>query len=224
MRVLVVEDQKELRHAVVRRLRARGYSVDEASDATTADEYMATYEYAVVILDRMLPDGDAIERLGQWRQRGDATPTLFLTARDRVTDRVAGLEAGADDYLVKPFAMDELLARVGALARRSSLPHPAVIREADVEIDTGRREVRRAGVLIPLRPKEYALLELLATRRGRVVARGEILDCCWDEAHEPLSNVEEVVMAALRRKLGKPPLIRTIRGAGYLFEAVADAE
>ncbi|MCP5118938.1 MAG: response regulator transcription factor, partial [bacterium] len=195
MRVLVVEDQKELRQAVVRRLRSRGYGADEANDGEAADQYLATYDYAVVILDRMLPDGDAIERLRTWRQQGKVTPILFLTARDQVGDRVTGLEAGADDYLVKPFAMDELLARVSALARRRSLPRPPIIREADVEIDTGRREVRRAGVLIPLRPKEYVLLGLLAARVGHVVSRAEIVAGCWGEEAEPLSNVEEVVIA-----------------------------
>lgn len=222
MRILVVEDEPELRRAIVRRLRAQGHAVDEAEDGETAEYLMSVYEHSVVVLDRMLPDGDSLDRLRQWRHCGCRTPTLVLTARDRVPDRVEGLEAGADDYLVKPFAMEELLARVSALSRRRLLPTPSVLCVDDVELDTGRREVRRDGVLIPLRPKEYTLLELLMTREGRVVSRAEIVDACWDEAHEPLSNVEEVLVASLRRKLGPPTLIRTVRGAGYVLEAKAD--
>lgn len=218
MRVLVVEDEKELRHAIARRLRAQGHGVDEAGDGETAEHLLSVYDHSVVILDRMLPDGDSLQRLASWARRGLRRPTLVLTARDRVADRVEGLESGADDYLVKPFAMEELLARVAVLARRQELPEPSVIRIADLELDSGRREVRRAGVLIPLRPKEYSLLALLVTRAGRVVSRADIVDACWDEAYEPLSNVEEVVIAALRRKLGSPSIIRTVRGTGYIIE------
>ena len=218
MRLLVVEDEKELREAIVRRLRAKGHGVDEAGDIETARHTMKVYEYALVILDRMLPDGDSLDLVSAWRRAGTMTPVLFLTARDQVADRVAGLEAGADDYLVKPFAMEELLARVGTIARRHAAPTPSVLVYGDLEIDTGRREVRRGGVLIPLRPKEYSLLELLTARAGRVVERRDIMDACWDEAHEPSSNVDEVLVASLRRKLGKPSPIRTVRGAGYMFE------
>ena len=218
MRLLVVEDEPELREAIARRFRALGHGVDEAGDAETATLMLRVYEYAVVILDRMLPDGDSVHDVERWRHEGVRTPVLFLTARDRVEDRVEGLEVGADDYLVKPFAMDELVARVATIARRGSAPRSPVVTFADVEIDTGRREVRRAGVLIPLRPKEYALLELLASRAGRVVTRRDIMDACWDEAAEPLSNVDEALVASLRRKLGKPSPIRTVRGAGYMLE------
>jgi two-component system copper resistance phosphate regulon response regulator CusR len=218
MRVLVVEDEKELREAIARRLRAQGHAVDEAADGSSAEYAMSVYGHALVILDRMLPDGDAVDRLALWRSGGNQVPVLFLTARDRVGDRVRGLAAGADDYLVKPFAMEELLARVAAIARRGSAPRPSRLRVGDLELDSARREVRRAEVLLPLRPKEYALLELLMTRFGRVVSREEIIDCCWDEAHEPSSNVEETLIASLRRKLGEPALIRTVRGAGYILE------
>lgn len=218
MRVLVVEDQIEICQAVGRRLRAEGHGVDEAGDGGTAESFVSSYRYDVIVLDRMLPDGDALELLQRWRSRGVATPVLFLTARDLVEDRVDGFEAGADDYLVKPFAMDELMARLTAIARRGATTRPSRARIGDLEIDFGRREVRRAGVLLTLRAKEYALLQLLATHVGRVVSRGEIVASCWGEDHEPLSNVEEVVIAALRRKLGRPPLIRTVRGAGYLLE------
>ncbi|MEM7310454.1 MAG: response regulator transcription factor [Planctomycetota bacterium] len=218
MRILVVEDEAELRGAIARRLRAQGNGVDEAPDVRTARFLVSNQDFAVVILDRMLPDGDAVEEVRRWRHDGLRTPVLILTARDRVEERVEGLEAGADDYLVKPFAMDELLARVAAVGRREAAPTPSVLRFGNVEVDTGRRELRRAGVLIPLRPKEYALLTLLAARAGRVVTRGEIIDACWDEAHELTSNVDEVLVASLRRKLGKPSPIRTVRGAGYLLE------
>ena len=222
MRILVVEDEAELRGAIVRRLRALGHGVDEAANAVDARHLLSVYEHQVVVLDRMLPDGDSIRPLRRWRHEGITTAVLLLTAVDRVEDRVDGLEAGADDYLVKPFAMAELVARITAIARRNAAPRHSLLRIADLEIDTGRREVRRSSILIPLRPKEHALLELLADRAGRVVTRREILDACWDEAHEPLSNVDEVLVASLRRKLGKPVLIRTVRGSGYLLEGTND--
>lgn len=218
MRILVVEDQADIRRAAAQRIRALGHGADEAQDLGEAQSFLDTYAYDVVVLDRLLPDGDARDRLTVWRSRGLTAPVLFLTALDRVEDRVDGFEAGADDYLVKPFAMDELLARVTALARRAAAMRPSRDRIGDLEIDFGRREVRRAGILLTLRPKEFALLELLAVNRGRAVSRREILAGLWGEDHEPLSNVEEVVVAALRRKLGRPSLIRTVRGAGYLLE------
>ncbi len=221
MRILLVEDHTELRGAVSRRLRACGHGVDEVGDGRSMVLYLREAEYQAVVLDRMLPDGDAIERIREVRAGGDATPILFLTARDRVGDRVEGLEAGADDYLVKPFAMDELVARIGAIARRRHAPRPAVLHIADLKLDLGRREARRAGVLIPLRAKEITLLELLAQQAGQVVSKAMIRESCWDVLHDPLSNVEEALIASLRRKLGKPDLIHTVRGAGYVLEARA---
>jgi two-component system copper resistance phosphate regulon response regulator CusR len=156
--------------------------------------------------------------LRSWRERGRKLPVIFLTARDCVEDRVDGLQSGADDYLVKPFAMEELAARIGTIARRATVPESAIVTIGTLQIDRGRREVRRDGVLIPLRPKEYTLLELLVSRQGKVVPRHKIVDACWDEAREPMSNVEETLIASLRRKLGKPELIRTIRGSGYMIE------
>ena len=219
MRILLVEDEVELREAIARRLRAQGHAVDEAGDGETADYLLGLYEHTVIILDRMLPDGDSTSRLVAWRRRGVSTPVLFLTARDQVADRIAGLEAGADDYVLKPFAMEELLARVAVLARRHTDPMPSVLRIGSLEIDCGRREVRVKDVLVPLRPKEYALLYLLATKLGRAVSRSEIIDACWDEAHEPLSNVEEALIASLRRKLAIPGAIKTVRGCGYMLES-----
>ena len=219
MRILLLEDHTEMREAIARRLRALGNSVDETTEVSTAQHFLAAATYNVVVLDRMLPDGDSLALLPTLRKSGNQTPVLLLTARDQVDDRVAGLEAGADDYLVKPFAMDELVARIGVLARRQAQPRLSVLQCADLVVDTGKREVRRNGVLIPLRPKEYALLELLATRLGRAVSREAILDYCWDVLESPASNVEESIVASLRRKLGKPALIKTVRGMGYMLEA-----
>lgn len=218
MRVLVVDDEPELRGAIARRLRALGHGVDEAADLRAAQHFLQVQEYAGVILDRMLPDGDAAQRLEAWRRAGILVPVLLLTARDGVRDRIDGLQAGADDYLVKPFEMDELLARLAAITRRHVTPLPSTLVIGDVELDLSRRELRRGDVLIPLRPKEFTLLALLARHAGRVVTRAEIIEACWDEAHELTSNVDEVLLASLRRKLGKPALIRTVRGAGYLLE------
>lgn len=220
MRILLAEDHAELRAAIARRLRAMGNSVDEVADLHSILHYLQAATYDVAVLDRMLPDGDSISALRCLRSAANRTPILLLTARDHIADRVEGLEAGADDYLVKPFAMDELLARIGVLARRGTLPRSQIVQVADLELDSGRREVRRAGVLIPLRPKEYALLELLATRLGRAVSRSDILDYCWDVQESPASNVEETIIASLRRKLGDPPLIMTVRGMGYKLDAI----
>ncbi len=218
MRILIAEDHAELRAAIVRRLRAAGNSVDEVASVRDARSYLTGAQYDVTILDRMLPDGDSIALLREWRAANQRTPVLLLTALDRIEDRVEGLEAGADDYLVKPFAMDELLARVSVLARRGAPPRPSILKLADLEVDSGRHEVRRAGVLIPLRPKEYAVLELLAVRNRRAVSRNDILEYCWDTLESPASNVEETIIASLRRKLGEPALIKTVRGHGYKLD------
>lgn len=219
MRLLVLEDQTDLRAAVAARLRAQGHAVDEAGDLAEAESFAQTYAYDVLVLDRTLPDGDALDALQRWRAGGIATPTLFLTARDAVADRVDGFAGGADDYLVKPFSMDELIARIGAIGRRGGAIRPSTLRIADLEVDLGRREARRAGIVLPLRPKEFALLQLLIERAGRVVPRADILAACWGEEQQPVSNADEVLVATLRRKLGDPPLLRTVRGAGYLLEA-----
>ncbi|MGH8081494.1 MAG: response regulator [Lysobacter sp.] len=219
MRILVVEDQLELRQAVAKRIRALGHAADEAPDGGTAESFIRTYTYDALILDRLLPDGDTLALLQRWRAQGVHAPALFLTACDRIDDRIDGLAAGADDYLIKPFSMDELMARIAAIARRGGAIRPSLIRIGDLEVDLGRREVRRRGVLLPLRPKEFAVLQMLAERAGHVVSRSELIAGCWGEDHEPASNAEEVVIAVLRRKLGDPPLLRTVRGSGYLLES-----
>lgn len=219
MRVLLVEDEPELRMAIARYLRGLGHAVDECENCRSAKAAIEVYEHDAIVLDRILPDGDSIELLDGWRTEGKKVPVIFLTARDTVQDRVEGLQSGADDYLVKPFAMEELSARIGTIARRMASPEKMpVVSIGTLQMDKGRREVRRDGVLIPLRPKEYTLLELLVSRKGQVVSKHKIIDTCWDEASDPMSNVEESLIASLRRKLGKPNLIRTVRGSGYLLE------
>jgi DNA-binding response OmpR family regulator len=218
MRILLAEDHTELREAIARRLRALGNSVDEVSSLREIRTYLNGAHYDVGVFDRMLPDGDSITLLQTLRNAANRTPILLLTARDRIEDRVEGLQVGADDYLVKPFAMDELLARINVLARRGEPLRDTILRVADLEVDSGRHEVRRGGVLIPLRPKEYAVLELLAVRNRRAVSRNDILEYCWDTLESPASNVEETIIASLRRKLGEPALIKTVRGLGYKLD------
>lgn len=218
MRILLAEDHTELREAIARRLRALGNSVDEVSSIREIRTYLNGAHYDVGVFDRMLPDGDSLTLLQALRNAANRTPILLLTARDRIEDRVEGLQVGADDYLVKPFAMDELLARINVLARRGEPLRDTILRIANLEVDSGRHEVRRAGVLIPLRPKEYAVLELLAVRNRRAVSRNDILEYCWDTLESPTSNVEETIIASLRRKLGEPALIKTVRGHGYKLD------
>ena len=223
MRILVVEDELELRQAIARYLRGLGHAVDECENCRQATASIEIYDHDVVILDRMLPEGDSLPMLNRWREGGKQIPTIFLTARDSIEDRVDGLQAGADDYLVKPFAMEELVARITTISRRAFAIESPIIKIGTLEFDRGRREVRRNAVVIPLRPKEFVLLELLVTRKNRVVTKHQIVDCCWDEAKEPMSNVEESLVASLRRKLGEPNLIKTVRGSGYMIEEPNDA-
>ncbi|MFI9406661.1 response regulator transcription factor [Nocardia sp. NPDC052316] len=217
MRVLVVEDDEGLGNEVAAGLRSAGFAVDLAHHLADADLKIAVNTYDVLIVDRGLPDGDGLHLVAVQRAAGQRVPVLMLTARDGLADRVAGFEHGADDYLVKPFAMPELAARVRALSRRREHPAPARIVLGDIDIDLPRRRVQRAGILRSLTPKEFAVLELLATRAGTVVSRSELIECCWDEMAEPASNVVDAVMAQLRRKLGPPAVIETVRGAGFMI-------
>lgn len=215
MRVLLVEDDANLRFGVAAALRAAGLAVDEAVDLPQADEALFVTAYDCAVFDRMLPSGDAADYVEELRRGGRAVPVLFLTARDTVADRVEGFARGGDDYLVKPFAVPELVARVRSLCRRAPAVSPPVLRVGDVEIDTARRQVRRAGVLLTFTRREFAVLEVLATRADRAVGRAELIESCWDEMAEPQSNVLEVLISQLRRKLGGPPLVHTVRGVGY---------
>jgi len=218
VRVMVVEDDEDLRIAVSAELGATGIAVAAAADLATADAALRADRFDCVVFDRMLPDGDAIEYVHRRRQDGWGVPVLFLTARDTVADRVAGFAAGGDDYLVKPFSVAEMAARVHALCRRVD-GRPSVLRHADLEIDCARRAVRRAGVLLTLSDKEFALLEYLAIRPDQVVSRTDLIEHCWDATADPMSNVVDVVVKRLRRKLGQPELIHTIRGRGYRLGA-----
>lgn len=213
--MLVVEDDGNLRLAVAAALRGAGFAVDPADDLPAADEALFVNSYDCAVFDRMLPAGDALAYVKASRRRGLTVPVLFLTARDSVTDRIDGLRHG-DDYLVKPFAAAELVARVRSLCRRGAVGRqPAVLRCADVELDSGRHEARRAGVLLSLTRKEFAVLERLMSTPGQPVSRADLIAVGWDEMAEPASNVLDVVMTGLRRKLRQPPLIENVRGVGY---------
>lgn len=218
MRVLVVEDDPDIRSSVERGLVAAGFAADTAGALDDADVQLAVNDYDCLVLDRMIPGGDTIDLLVERRRNGDATPVLFLTARDAVEDRIAGFEAGGDDYLVKPFALDELVVRVRALCRRRDSLAPSTLVVGDVEIDRGRAEVRRDGVLLPLTAKERSLLEQLVDHVDTVVSRSHLIEHCWDESHDPMSNVVDVHVSSLRRKLGEPCPIRTVRGQGFILE------
>jgi DNA-binding response OmpR family regulator len=214
VRVLVVEDDDNLRVAVTGALRGAGFAVDAVSDLPAADEALSVNSYDCAVFDRMLPSGDSLGYVQTYRP---AVPVLFLTARDAVADRIAGLEYG-DDYLVKPFAVAELEARVRSLCRRVASGPPPVLRCGDVEIDSGRHEVRRAGVLLTLTGKEFAVLSYLVARQGRPVGRAELIEQCWDQMADPASNVLDVVITQLRRKLRQPPMVHTVRGVGYRID------
>jgi DNA-binding response OmpR family regulator len=215
VRVLVVEDDADVRRAVVDALRTAGFAVDEASDWSQADLALSVNEYDCLVLDRLLPEGDSVGQLQRRRRFGLAVPALMLTALDDERDRVAGFEAGADDYVAKPFSTAELVLRVRALSRRHRQSLPPIMHFGDVEVDIARREVRRAKVLLTLTPKEFAVLEMLVIRHPSVVSRTALIEHCWDEQADPASNVVDVIIAQLRRKLGDPPVIITVRGAGY---------
>ncbi|MFB7835964.1 MULTISPECIES: response regulator transcription factor [unclassified Streptomyces] len=217
MRVLLVEDETDLRELIEAGLKDAGYAVDAVADWPPADYLLDLTEYDCVVLDRMVPSGDTLRALDGRRRAGWSTPVLCLTALHALPDRVEGFRAGADDYLAKPFAMVELVMRVGSLTRRAPGRLPVHLAHADIELDAARREVRRGGVLLSLTPKEYAVLHHLLVHREHVVTRTALVEHCWDEMADPVSNVVDAVMAGLRRKLGSPQLIRTVRGHGFLL-------
>ncbi|HEX5269578.1 MAG TPA: response regulator transcription factor, partial [Gemmataceae bacterium] len=216
MRVLVIEDEPELLRVLARALREDGYAVDEAADGEDGLFKATSWEYDAVVLDLMLPKVSGWDLLAALR-RARKTPVLILTARDGVTDRVRGLDAGADDYLVKPFDLTELLARLRALIRRAAGQADSRLVVGEVVIDTRARAVSRAGASVPLTAREYALVELLALRRGRLVTRTEIYEHLFDENDDSLSNLIEVHVSNVRKKLGKD-FITTRRGQGYVLD------
>jgi DNA-binding response OmpR family regulator len=220
MRILLVEDDAELTKILISGFREHHIEVVAAGDFSEGQRRAALGQYAVIILDVMLPGGDGFELCRRIRAKGIDTPILMLTARGGLDDRVIGLEAGADDYLAKPFAFRELIARVRALSRRQ----PAIKEQrkvvADLEVDLRAREVKRSGNAIDLTAKEWDLLEVLIENEGIVVDRTKITERVWDENHDPFTNVLEVLVRRLRRKIDEgyePKLIHTIRGAGYRF-------
>ncbi|ONI68852.1 DNA-binding response regulator [Kribbella sp. ALI-6-A] len=219
---MVVEDDEDLRIAVSAGLRSAALAVDSAGDIATADEALFVNSYDCVVFDRMLPDGDSVGYVRTRRREGWAVPVLFLTARDTLADRVEGFEHGGDDYLVKPFAVAELTARVLSLCRRAGTGRPPVLRYDDVELDTGRREVRRAGVLLTLTAKEFSVLEYLISRAEQVVSRTDLIEHCWDSAADPMSNVVDVTIKRLRTKLRRPELVHAVRGQGYRLVRTAE--
>lgn len=214
MRILVTEDDDDLRYSVAVSLRGAGFAVDVATDLAGADEALAVNSYDCAVFDRRVPGGDSLDYVRRRRRAGLAVPVLFLTALDGIGDRVEGLEVG-DDYLVKPFAMEELVVRVRLLCHRRELDRPTVLRHDDLELDPGSRQVRRAGVLLTLTRREYLVLELLLANAGRPVSRADLIRYAWDEMARPTTNVVEVLIAQLRRKLRDPPLIHTVRQVGY---------
>lgn len=222
MRVLVIEDYEPVRSAVVQALTEDGFAVDSAEDGRDGMWLAKTGEHDVIVLDIMLPHTSGLEILESLRSQQQHTPVLLLTALDEVDQRIRGLHCGADDYLVKPFAMAELLARVQALVRRSFGDGVPVIQVRDLSIDTSARLVYRDGEVIELTAREYNLLELLARRRGKLVTRTEIWKSLYDMESDSTSNVVDVYIGYLRKKLdlpGEPSLIVTRRGHGYVLEA-----
>jgi DNA-binding response OmpR family regulator len=217
-RVMVVEDDEDLRLAVSAELGAAGLDVLAAADLAAADARLRAGEFACVVFDRMLPDGDAIDYVHRRRQDGWSVPVLFLTARDSVADRIAGFAHGGDDYLIKPFSVAEMAARVRILCRRAA-GRPSVLRLGDLEVDCAGRTVRRRGTLLTVTDKEFAVLEYLAIHPGEAVTRSELIEHCWDASADPMSNVVDVVVRRLRRKLGEPELVHTVRGRGYRLAA-----
>ena len=226
MRLLLAEDDPDLGPTLARGLRERSYAVDLAADGARAFYLATVSEYDAIVLDVMLPSQDGFAIARSLRERGSHVPILMLTAKDSVADRVEGLDAGADDYLVKPFAFDELLARLRALLRRGAALSPTLIEVGDLTIDTRSQTATRGSRRIQLTAKEYALLEYLGRNKGRVLSRADISAHVWDDNHDPFSNTLEVYINRLRRKVEAPdsePLIHTRRGAGYML-AEADAD
>ena len=221
MKILLVDDSQRLLRSLGHGLKKLGYAVDLAGDGEQGLALAETYDYHVIVLDLMLPGLSGLEVLRRLRGRGSDVHVLILSARDRVDDRVRGLQLGADDYLVKPFAFEELCARIQALVRRRHQAKDPVIRLGPLEIDAARRRVTRGGDTLHLTPSEYALLELLAYQRGRVFSQEQLVEHLHRSASEVSSNVVEVLVSSLRKKIharGEPPILRTRRGFGYFVE------
>jgi DNA-binding response OmpR family regulator len=219
VRVLVIEDDRKVASFIETGLKQESYAVDVLHDGTGAGDQAHTVDYDAVVLDLMLPGRSGFQVLRDIRARKQSLPVLVLTAKGSLDERVAGLDAGADDYMTKPFALVELSARLRALLRRGA-PRETILRVADLEIDTSRRTVRRGGVTISLKPKEYALLEFLMRHSDRPVTKSLIIEHVWDIHFDSISNVVEVHINSLRNKIDRgfgTPLIHTVRGVGYVL-------
>jgi two-component system, OmpR family, response regulator len=223
MRVLLVEDDHTIADFVGRGLREAGFAVDHAPDGEIGLAMALAAPYDAAVVDLMLPARDGLSLIDELRRRGVLTPVLILSARRSVDDRVTGLQAGGDDYLTKPFAFEELLARVQALVRRASrTPEPTALRVGELELDLLSRRVTRAGEPVDLRPREFALLEYLMRNAGRVVSKTMILSHVWDYNFDPQTNIVDVLISRLREKLDRPyghKMLHTVRGMGYVLRA-----
>lgn len=221
MRILIVEDDTDLGEFIGKGLREERYAVDLAVDGEEGLQLAGENPYQLIILDIMLPKLDGLTVCRRLRASGNTTPILLLTARDSIQDRVSGLDTGADDYLTKPFAFVELLARVRALMRRGGPQHLARLKAADLELDPASRRAWRAGREVILTNKEYALLEFFLRNKNRVLTRTAIIQHVWDLSYDPMTNIVDAHVRALRAKMDRdfsPPLITTVRGAGYMLE------
>jgi len=222
MRILIVEDEKKYLDILLRSLRGEGYTADGVGTAADAVEYLKSYHYDLVILDLQLPDGTGNSLLRRLRETGHTMPVLVLTARSELESKVENFQAGADDYVVKPVAMAELAIRVQALLRRGPALQENVLKAADLEINRLTRQVKRDGKRIELSPKEYSLLEYMFLHPGRVLSRSMIVEKIWDQSFEGLTNIVDVYIGHLRRKVDEGhshKLIRTVRGLGYMLDA-----
>ena len=220
MRILVVEDEKDLNRIITKTLTKSGYAVDSCLDGNEVEHYLAGAEYDAVLMDVMLPGKDGFSLVSHMRERGMDTPVLFLTARDSVADRVTGLDLGGDDYLVKPFDFDELLARIRAMTRKHAGSRSNIFTLADLTVDTRRQRVERGGREIALLPKEFAILEHLIRNKGAVISREQLEDRIWNYEYSGSSNNVDVYMSRLRKKLDEGyavKLIHTVRGSGWVL-------
>ena len=221
MRILIAEDERDLNRLLRKRLRENGYSVDACLDGAEVFDYLPCAEYDAIVLDIMMPRMDGLSVLRELRKRGDATPVLLLTAKDAIEDRVKGLDAGADDYLVKPFAFEELLARLRVLLRKPLTEKSSVLRTGDLELHTDSRRVFRSGEEIRLSAKEYGLLHYMMQNAGIVLSREKLEQHVWDYDYSGGSNVIDVYIRYLRRKIDEgreKKLIHTVRGSGYVLK------
>ena len=224
MRILVVEDEKKINDIIVKTLKQEKYGVDSCFDGEEALDYIFSVEYDIILLDIMLPKRNGFEVMESMRKKGIKTPVLFLTARDQIEDRVKGLDLGADDYLVKPFAFEELLARIRVVLRKNSVSGEDsgnILKIANLTVDCNKHEVFRDDILIKLSAKEFSILEYMMRNRGRVVSKEKIEEHVWDFDYEGGSNIVEVYIKFLRKKIDNdfsPKLIHTIRRVGYILK------